>query len=411
MKKIAYRTIYVLFFFSFILLLFEQHIAIIIVSYICAIIISLIYKEEPSLILHWINPFILLHNYGYSIYNSIVGVKIDQILEFKMIIMSLISFYTLNIVVLFFYEDFKIKKIRINKHILYLFWIVCLLSITTYLFLIFQADLSSKRMIKNFMLETPFIRYLYALTGLFITLSLYDTYKHGTNLKKVLLYSFLFSFIFLFLGERELLFTFVIGVLFFDSFKNGKFKIFTYYSFLLVVAFTAPYTQLLKSVLISEDQIEMKSEFRKMGFNDFMTVGKNIERVYNVNNLKKIEDKNLILADLGNFLKVSKNSGRWYSEDFLNRPQNLSGLGYSLELTGYMDMGYFGVFFVYFLVGLAVAWYSRIFTTSVLGLSFFVSLISLLIYIQRQDLAFFINFSIKFLLIPFLLLKVKIRYK
>lgn len=79
----------------------------------------------------------------------------------------------------------------------------------------------------------------------------------------------------------------------------------------------------------------------------------------------------------------------------------MTGYGFSLELTGFLDYSYFGVIIVYFIVAfISACFYNRLGNTYI-GLGFLIGIVSLLIYIQRQDLAYFLNYTIKFVLIPF----------
>ncbi|WGH76983.1 O-antigen ligase [Tenacibaculum tangerinum] len=413
MEQLKHRfLIFIFLILSLTFLLLGFYILSISMLFITSIIISKIYINYSSFILHWVNPFMLLHNFSYYIYLLIIvdNQSLNQGFIRPMLIMGYISFTTFNLLTIYFFERnkkrmSKLKKIKIDPYVFKIIWILSLLSVLIYLSVIYTTNsLNTKRMIKNFIADNPVLRYLYAITGLLVTLSIYNVYKNGYNRKLMLLYGFLFCFIFLFLGERDLLFTYIIGVIFFYGYKKKCFPIFIYYSFFIFVALLAPLTQQLKSVLVSEDKLNIESDFKSMGFNEFMTVGKNIHRVYGVNKLKTIEDKKLIIDDFGNFLGITRNSGNWYNRVFLERPQGSTGLGYSLQLSGYMDFEYFGVFIVYFIVSIFTSKYYNYLNSSVLGLSFLVTLVSLLIYVQRQDLAYFLNFSIKFIVVPFIIL-------
>ena len=366
-------------------------------------------KKYPTLLIHYVNPFFVLHNVGYVLHKLIIDSPLlNQEFIKDILFMSLCSFFVFNFVfILVCLKRTKGKdhSTYINNFLYKLFWIISVVSVIIYLRIIFLSDgLTSKRAIKDFLDNVPYLKYLYALSGLLISLSLYEIFSKGFNKYKFILYSGLYVIIFLFLGERDLLFTFIIGILFFKSKKEGKFKLKLYYLFFVSAAFLAPLTQQMKSILVSDNKLELNNNFEEQGFNDFMTVGKNIERVYYINQLKEITEKNLILDDIGNVIKLSKNSARWYSRDFLGRERGTSGFGYSTVLEGYMFGGYWGIFLIYIIIAFLSAYLFNYLNKSLLGLCFIVSLVSLIIYIQRQDLAYMLNFSLKFILIPYLII-------
>lgn len=397
----------------------EQYLLCIVGTFLTMIYISNQYKSFPSFFLHYVNPFIFLHLQSFALWSIIEGaVLIDPFIKTYLNI-SVVAFFTFNIVFLFFVKiDFgKFDQIRVNRYIFAGIKYGSLLALCIYLGFIFTAsDLTNKREIKDYIIAiNPALGYVYALSNLFMVCVFYELIKHRNNTKKVmrlvLFYGFFFLTIYLILGERDLLFSFGIALFFVLSMKANKFLMRKYYVFIFVVIFIGPYSQLFKSFLKGSASIDLSSKsFAVNGFDDFMTTGYNSFRIYNINKLETVQ-KNLIVDDIGNVLELTLNSGKWYNRVFLGRETGTTGLGFSLPLTGYLDYKYLGVFIVYGMVGIIIVLFYNNFKGNYIGLAFIIFLISLISYVQRQDLAYVLNFSVKFVFIPYIVLtKIKEKY-
>lgn len=394
----------------YILIELEQYIYAIAGTFLTMIIISVKYIKVPTFILHYVNPFIFLHLQSFVIWQISQGDATQTFFLKTYLTISIIAFFTFNIVFILFSnnKDQSLSSTQVNPYVYNAIKYISLFSMLIYLLFIFGiGELSNKRQIKDYILaENKALSYLYALSNLFLVCVFYELLKYRHDTKKIyrltILYGSFFLIIYLLLGERDLLFSFIIALFFLYSLKTKRFVIKRYYTFLLVILFIGPYTQLFKSALIDKDSINFQSKsFSKNGFDDFMVTGFNTLRVYRQNQLEQV-DKNLILDDIGNVIDISLNSGRWYSRKFLGRRIGTTGFGFSLPLTGYMDLGYFGVLIVYIIVSIIVVVFYNKFKRNLIGLAFVIFIISLLSYVQRQDLAYFLNFSVKFILIPYL---------
>jgi len=418
LEKISFfKIILILGVLHFFLLSFNLYVSFVLFSFFVSIYISYAFKNKSSLVIHWINPFLILHNQSFVLYRLLIFGNVEYELEFEILLMSFISFYSFNIIYILFLTSNKSfnLNLKVNRFIYRFLWAFTGLGLMFYLYLILATQgLNSKRDVANFLLANSSLGYLYALSGLFLTLVFYDLlssrYRGRTTKSKIIVYGSFFSLIFLILGERELLFTYIIGLIFLFSYYRKKFLIWIYYCFILLILFVAPYTSLLKSIFISGNSIDLnETSFEERGFDDFMTVGTNIIRVYERNGLTPVTSKNLILDDIGNLFGLSLNSARWYNLEFLGRGLDMTGYGFSLQLTGFLDISYLGIFVIYSLLAFIVSLIYNLFSKSYLGLSFLISLIYLIVYIQRQDFAYFLNIFVKLMLIPYILM-VKIKF-
>lgn len=387
-------------------------------TFLSMILISIYYIKFPSLILHYVNPFMFLHLQSFVIWQISQGFTLVDPFVKIFLTISIIAFFTFNIVVLFF-SNLKVSEfdiVKVNPYVYNGIKYLSLLALIIYLAFIFGAgELTNKRQIKDYILaENPSLGYLYALSNLFLVCVFYELLKFKDDQKKlyrlIILYGAFFMLIYFILGERDLLFSFCLALFFMVSMKAKRFVIKRFYLFIVVAIFIGPYTQLFKSVFKDSTAIDLDSKsFATNGFDDFMTTGANTLRVYRTNGLSTVE-KNLIADDIGNVLDLTLNSGRWYNREFLGREIGTTGFGFSLPLTGFMDLGYFGVFIVYLIVASIVGLFFNHFRSNIIGLAFIIFIISLISYVQRQDLAYVLNFSLKFILIPYLVLtKFKLR--
>lgn len=385
-------------------------------SYI--LIVSKLFIRIPHYLPHYINPFLLLHLTSFILWAAMVDIPINHTFAEIYLGMSIVAIAVINSIFFFFAKgDIKLPKVsKINSVAFNFVKAISAAALVAYLAIILlNDDLTDKRAIKNFLLENTYIGYLYAFSNIFIVCVLYDLIKAKITerkfLKLLVTYGTFFLLVFLIVGERDLLFSYVIGLIVMWSIFKRRFQLLSYYSFILIILLVAPYTQLLKNYLNTDQNISFEDKsFERNGFDDFMVTGYNAWRVYLKDELRTV-DKELILDDIGNVPGLTLNSARWFNRVYLNRRADTTGFGFSLALTGYLDLNTLGVFIVYGIVGVIAVMFFNNFQGSVMGVAFLISLVALISYVQRQDLAYFLNISTKFILIPYLLFTMFTQYK
>ncbi|MDT0556641.1 O-antigen polymerase [Patiriisocius hiemis] len=419
-KREAIFILIFVFFFLLIGVYFNLFFSVIALTFGTLIFVSFKFRKFPFFILHYINPFLILHFQSFLFWKLLTKQTINIELSEKYLIVGIIAFFVVNIFYIAFgkfdINKFDIKNI-INKKIFLIIKYVSLGALLFYLYFISSSNLfEDKRAIKDFLLQNTIFSYIYALSNFFLICVFYELLLFRNNNKKffwlITIYGIIFLFVFLILGERDLLFSFGIAILFVVFVRSEKFRILPYYLFVTALIFAGPYSQLFKSALLKNSQTVDLNEigFLNNGFDDFMTSGLNMERVYYLNDLKPV-DRQMILSDIGNVIDITQNSGNWYNRVFLGRQIGTTGYGFSLPLTGYMDFGYFGVVFVYLIVSFIIILISKRLSHNLIGLGMIIFMISLISYAQRQDLAYILNFVVKFILIPYFLLTSKVFVK
>jgi len=413
-EKLSHINIYafltIFFLISIVLCQFHLFYSLFLITLGVSYLLSYKLQKYSTLILHYVNPFLILYLQSWGIWILLTDRVVPPDLLKTFFIISVCSFYTFNFVFLFLFKEQTPLKIKnFNESFYKLVKIISFLALLIYILIIFQSSgLGNKRQIKDFIFQNSYLGYLYAFSNLFIICLLYELFKVYNKrkefYKKLIFQATIFLFIYLVLGERDLLFTYIIGYFFIISFKKGRFWLKKYYLFILVLTLLGHYTQLFKSYMFQDQAVDISdNSFYNNGFDDFMTTGLNIERVYRINKLQAL-DRNMILSDLGNVVGVSMNSGKWFNYVFLNRGIGYTGYGFSFPLLGYLDFKIFGVFILYFILAVISSKVFNYLNGNILGLSFIIFFISLIIYIQRQDLAYFLNLTIKFVLIPYFLM-------
>ena len=403
--------------FLYLFITMQLYMLTIIFSFALVFFISYKFSNFPLLILHYVNPYLVLHLQSYVLWLLLTGQDYDDNFIQIYLKISVVAILTFNLIFLKFVNLkrlFDKSSKRIIKPLAYkIVKYSSTIALLIYLGFFFFSGFHDKRAIKDFVFQHPFLKYLYALSNLFLVCIFYELLNNNNNFKKqfklICIYGAIFLLVFLIIGERDLLFSLGVACIFIYSVRKKKFLGLLYYFFTIIILFIGPYTQLLKSALTEHKIIPFENKsFELNGFDDFMTSGFNTKRVYNINGLEPVS-KNLIISDIGNLFDLTMNSGRWYNRVYLDRPIGTTGFGFSFPLVGYLDYKYLGVFFVYSIISIiAVTFFNKL-QYNHIGIAFVIFLITLISYVQRQDLAFFLNFSVKFILIPYFFLTKRVK--
>lgn len=119
-------------------------------------------------------------------------------------------------------------------------------------------------------------------------------------------------------------------------------------------------------------------------------------------NFKPLSGILKVLGSEGLFA-ISDNS-LWYHDEILTGAR--SGYGFSMVADGYMELGILGVIAFYVLLGLIIKKAYEKSAVSMLGLVFYIVLVPIFIYSTRATLLYFMNYLIKYILLPLVLLSI-----
>lgn len=104
-----------------------------------------------------------------------------------------------------------------------------------------------------------------------------------------------------------------------------------------------------------------------------------------------------------NLFTISDNS-LWYHDVILKGAR--SGYGFSMVADGYMELGILGVIILYLLLGIVVKKVYEKSSYSMLTLIFYVVLVPIFIYSTRATLLYLVNYLIKYILLPLVILSI-----
>jgi hypothetical protein len=216
--------------------------------------------------------------------------------------------------------------------------------------------------------------------------------------------AFYFFFSYFLGGERDIVFRLVI-VLLLLLFDRGYYTGFRLFSFFAFVVLITPITQTLKAVLLTGNlDLFIGGFWHDLLYGEFISSSRNLE--YILINKSNVDVDSVISKEIWGFLGYGGNAVSWFNSVFRDEigMMTSSGWGFSLIGTFYLAGGFFGVLASYFVFGVLFSMLNNLRKKNVYYYSIYVCLIPVFIYCQRADFANFLSLSIKYILIPVLIL-------
>jgi oligosaccharide repeat unit polymerase len=216
-------------------------------------------------------------------------------------------------------------------------------------------------------------------------------------------------FIAIFLGERDVLLSYILVFLIFYNTTYGmslKAVIFC----IVALMISIPILGSLKNIFTSSKGIDLNvsdiainllnGEFRSAGFNINVLLSSSFELKYGASLIYDLL-RSLIPA----FIYEFENSVSWYNNTY--HPGIVAqgrGYGFSLAAEGFINFSYFGVFLWFFIVGLLIrALYRGAVNNEVIRIIYCLS-VPFFIYSLRGDLSSIFSPLLKQILIPYVIL-------
>lgn len=288
--------------------------------------------------------------------------------------------------------------VKVPNWAFYVAWFFCLFLVFWVLF----SGLRSKREVLDSLADTVFSKLFvfFVILGVMVflrNLSLYCEKNKFFDLVAVL------SIVVLFLGygvtgERDYLFRYAFMFVVVYFLVKRKFNML--YPLLIVVVLGAvlPATQALKGVLIA-DSVDFGTVSQRSFFeNEFSSAGRNLQYLLD-SGISQMRGVTYIwdLKRVTPFVDGQESAGRWFNDVLRHRygDGGTSGWGFSLVAEGYMNFGYYGVFFQYLLIGFLTVIVFSVAQRGGFFLVFYVFYIASLIYVQRADMANYLGFCFK----------------
>lgn len=240
-----------------------------------------------------------------------------------------------------------------------------------------------------------------------IDLVKYASERNG-KIKRVQLLLFLPFILFssLLLGERDILFSYLIILIMVYSFFNGN-RIKRVYLFSIILILMIPVLGEYKNLFTKTNfnEIDYGNIFVLILNGEFRSAGFNIDYILN-NFDESWRYGSSIIFDLlrsivPGFIYEFNNSVGWYNKTYHpNIVADGRGYGFSLSAEGYINFGYVGVFLWYVIVGSMIAFVYNNANKNTISLSAYFVSIPMFIYSIRGDLSTLLSPLFKAILIP-----------
>ena len=377
--------------------------------------ILLMYSAKGYGVLHplsWFPIFFFLYVFAFPVYQHLDGqVTSDTSRLVPIGLLALIGFST---PLIFLNQKIELPQIKLDDKVINFLWLV-LAAICIFLIIyVLKMGISSKR---------EFLDNIGGLGGMFAVFSILpalyclkvvkykkigflDPYFYGTL--------FLLLIAFGVTGERDYIFRYFL-FLFLIYFSYKKYRP-IYLILSVIFAFIVmPFTQLLKGYLISDDKnySEYKLDLNEIFYGEFFSAGRNLHYIISRN--ENLYWGETLLWDLKRFFNFiftkQESTGSWFNNTYRVQYGNYgdSGWGFSLVAEGYLNFSYFGVFFIYFLVGLVTYEICKLSKKNSYLFLYYLMYIPVVIYVTRADLANYLSLTFKinlfFILLIYVLMK------
>ncbi|UIJ40620.1 oligosaccharide repeat unit polymerase [Vibrio kanaloae] len=250
-----------------------------------------------------------------------------------------------------------------------------------------------------------------------VKITIYAFRNKGRFSKKII-FTFLPLIVFssLLLGERDILFSFLIILLMVYSFFN-KDKIPTVYIIASFLLFLIPILGEYKNLFTKTEfkEIEYSNIFILILNGEFRSAGYNMDYILNHYDepfrygYSIFED--FMRSVVPGFIFEFSNSVGWYNRTY--HPEIVAmgrGYGFSLSAEGFINFGYLGVFIWYMLIGTLISFLHNLAFKSTLFFSVYIVAIPMFIYSIRGDMSTLLSPLIKAIFIPLIFIVICERF-
>jgi oligosaccharide repeat unit polymerase len=280
---------------------------------------------------------------------------------------------------------------------------------------ILQYDFVSKNDIARS--GQTFLRFYMIYHPLIVFLSIHILYLFEKNRWQSGLIVFAAFFLYFFIvfgitGERDVVVYFALILLIYISEIKRKVSPVTVLYLLFIGIFLFPVMHILKSFIIAPQvdsfRVLFSSGLENFFKGEFLSAGRNLYTIiYFTTDLYDGEriSQDLLRFFRSNFLGINLHvlsTSEWYNRIYLENTG--SGFGFSIVASGYLDFGYAGIILIMLPLGYILSFFYKQRLRNNLFYVLYLYVLLTMVYCIRQDIAVIINNSIKFGIIPVLIL-------
>lgn len=363
--------------------------------------IALMYSFKEYGVLHplsWFPIFFFLYAFAFPVYQNLDNQVTPY--TFQLVPISFLALIGFSTPLMFLNEKTALPSVSLeSKKIDFLWTLVASVCVLLILY-VFKIGVTSKREfldniggIGSFFVVFTLLPIIHCMKVVkYKKIDFLDPFFYGTLLLLLLVFGVT--------GERDYLFRYLL-FLFLIYFTFTRYKV----SYLLAAVFLSfivmPFTQVVKGYLISENGFQVDYDFnlQDLFYGEFFSAGRNLHYILEKNS--NFYYGETLIWDLKRFLSFifpsQQSTGAWFNDTYRVQFGNHgeSGWGFSLVAEGYLNFYLFGVFFIYFIIGMATYYIYKMSSRNIYYFIYYLMYVVVVVYVTRSDLANYLSSVLK----------------
>ena len=368
----------------------------------------------------------LFYSVSYPLHSLIRGRGDDPytLISLQIHIIGMLGFFLSSIV----FRVCENRKLKANffyaiKNRMYFLWSILLVFALAFAYKVSISGATSKQELSD-----SAGGFLYYMVLMYILVSSYLVIKISFekfiyNIIFVSINLFVLMIVYLYSGERDIVFKFLFFTMVFYFDCKFRFRKKYYVLFTIAIFTILPISQFYKASLLAEKNImDLVVSPEEIFVGEFLSSGRNVSKIVEFSEVRPndIIYGERMVFDILRFFRVKsidgidvESTGSWYNNVVLPSINIYPNSGWGFSWVGflYISFGYVGPFIGMFILGSFLSYSYSIRFNNIHYYVFYALTLAIAIYIQRADLANLLGQVIKFTIFPIFLISIWLRLK